>query len=204
VKQKSEKYESPAGEIDIEVIRNNMDVSWFVVIIIAYIILPFVVKTIFKTFPLPEIPGGAEKSSNVVVCDYRNYLFSWLMLICIGVGIGLMFTIPTIIQDSGIALAFMMLTLCFAFLGLAVVFVLMMKNKILIFYDRGIVCQTTFGKIYYYPNHKILGYHTINAPRNHSLGIKTTDRTIWINNYCNNYYEAKEMARKYPLPERDD
>lgn len=73
-----------------------------------------------------------------------------------------------------IAYMFFLLSLCF--LALGIVFILFMKNWVVVFHSEGIIYRNLLGKVYQCTDKEVLGCTVIYAPSRHSIHICTKEK----------------------------
>lgn len=147
--------------------------------------------------PLPKLPGGPWEREQLIVCRYSGLIFSGIALMFLGLGMlaayGCYLNIadPPANSEDGALVLGMMATL---FIAAACVFILYMKNYILIFYPEGVLFQNLRRKIYVATNEQIEYVSIIPGYKERSMRLHTQDKDLWINWYCSEYHEAERYA----------
>jgi len=100
-------------------------------------------------------------------------------------------------SEAEYIIAYMFFLLSLSFIALGIVFILFMKNWVVVFHSEGIIYRNLLGKIYQCADEEVLGCTVIYAPRRHSIHIRTKQKDIWLNIYCTNYHQAKIAIQKY-------
>lgn len=179
-------------------IREEGEEMELVIAIAIMFIFPFFLHRWFQKFGLPEIPEEFGDRNKIVICSCRNYDVGLGLMLCLEMAVFLLCGFVALLLDLQIAPAVMLLFFSGVFGAMTAIFILFMKNRMLIFCPKGIVHKTTLGKIYYYPDDSIKGYYCVYSAKNKSICIKTKDRTVSLNQYCTNFQEVKKVVQKYP------
>ena len=178
-----------------------------VLLVDVFLVIILACTSGFSAVCLPEIPGGAWSEKDFVVCRYSTGWFGFVLVICVATGVMCLWaafhlTLGAISKDSldleGYTAGSLFFLLGIIFFGMAVVFLLYMKNYVVIFYPQGIVYRNILGKTWNYSDEQVKYVSIIDAYKNRSLRVQTEEKNIWLNSYCTNYYKAKEAVMKYP------
>lgn len=193
-------YFSRTADTKEKLLKEEISTALIVAIMIdGFLVLSIIVWGIMGLFGIPEVAGVYYDKENALVCTYRTFSYSCLFLLCAGVSFGLVVLVWNFIKTLQIPLAVVFAVLLLMFLTLAVMFLLMMKNRIVIFYHNGIIFKTALGKIYHYKDEEVVRIAVIHGYRNRNIKIVTNEKNIWLNSFCTNFNKAKEVVCKYPI-----
>lgn len=166
-------------------------------LVILFLLVPFLIRWGFGRLAVTDIPGYYMEDKRSVVCTYRTYTYGMLMLICFGMGITIFALVFHLFSEAEYIIAYMFFLVSLCFIALGIVFILFMKNWVVVFHSEGIIYRNLLGKIYQCTDEEVLGCAIIYAPRRHSIHIRTKEKNIWLNIYCTNYHQAKTAIQKY-------
>ena len=153
---------------------------------------------IMNFLPLPQLPGGPWEREQLIVCRYSELTYSALGLMCVVLGIGMIYgaylnAIEPAEYEAWVPV-FVLGTLGPAFIALGSVFFLFMKNYMIVFYPEGVFYQNLLGKTYVATNEQIEYVSVIPSYQQRSLRLHTVDRDLWLNWYCSQYHDAERYA----------
>lgn len=173
-------------------------VIWFVVFIPLFLMIPLFMPGWFNKAKIKGMPKELEKRS--IVCSYRTYTFSILFEVCIATAVLFSYIAIAVTDSETEAIASVALFVVAAmFMGLAIFIFMMMKNRLVLFHDKGIIFIDSRGNASAYLDEEIERYSDIRAHNRHDLWIYTKmGKKITLNYYCTNFHEALNTAyRKY-------
>lgn len=171
--------------------------AWFAIGGNLFLIATCALSVGMNFAPLPKLPGGPWEREQLIVCRYSGLLFGGIALMFFGLGMvaayGCYLDIvdPPANSEDGALVFGMMAAL---FLGVACVFILYMKNYLLIFYPDGVLFQNMFGKTYIATNEQIEYVSIIPGYKERSLRLHTLDKDLWIDWNCSEFHEAERYA----------
>lgn len=182
--------------------RAKIVVQTVVILNVALIII-ILLTTIMGATKLPLIPGGDWTKEQLVVCRYSNFSYSVLAVMCIAFGGGMIYLTYYLLTSAesadSIMAGIMFGPLALTFIAMGILFILFMKNYVLVLYPKGIVYRNAIGRTWFFTDEQVEYVSVIHAYRNHSFRIQTREKNIWINYYCTNYNQAERfVVEKYP------
>lgn len=169
----------------------------------GYLIAACTLVVVMNLLPLPQLPGGPWEREQLIVCRYSEMTYSALALFCVGFGSFMLYGAYVNATDPGewdpAQAVFILGTMGLVFIALGGVFLMFMKNYMMVFYPDGVLFRNLLGKIYVATNDQIEYVSVIPAYQRRSFRIKTVDKDLWINWYCSEYHEAEQYAlSRYP------
>lgn len=174
-----------------------------VLLLNIFLIVVLALATGFGFSRLPFIPGGNWTKEQLIVCRYSNFAYGLLAVLCLAMGGGMvwlacfMWTHPE--GSDSFVVAPMFVVLGLAFIALGVLFILFMKNYVVVFYPKGIVYRNAIGRTWFFTDEQVEYASVIHAYRNHSIRVQTKEKNVWLNYYCTNYNRAETyVVEKYP------
>lgn len=179
-------------------VRETRWQTWFAIGGNLFLIATCALSVGMNFVQLPKLPGGPWEREQLIVCRYSGLIFSGiaLMLICLGLVMWYAAYLNIIdppeygLRDT--ILIFGMMGIVFIAVGS--VFILYMKNYLLIFYPDGVLFQNLRGKIYVTTNEQIEYVSIIPGYKERSMRLHTADKDLWINWYCSEYHKAERYA----------
>ncbi len=187
--------------LEVFTVQEPTIVAWVAIGVNVMLIATCALTIIMNSLPLPKLPGGPWEREQLIVCRYSELAFSMIGLFCVGFGLFMMYgagvnLVAVKENPNAMGLGLVLGTLGPMFILLGVVFFLFMKNYMVIFYPEGVYYQNAFGKPYVATDEQIEYVSVIPAYRDRSFRLCTTDRNLWLNRYCSEYYEAEKYVQK--------
>lgn len=187
--------------LEVFTVQETTVLTWLAIGVNAMVIGTCVLTVIMNCLPLPKLPGGPWEREQLIVCRYSEPAFSMAGLFCVGFGLFMMYgafvnLIAAKEDPNAMGLGLVLGTMGPMFVLLGGVFFLFMKNYMVIFYPEGVYYQNALGKAYVATNEQIEYVSVIPAYRDRSFRLCTTDRNLWLNRYCSEYYEAEKYVQK--------
>lgn len=159
----------------------------------VFFIFPMILLSILNAGRMKFIP--ASKREIPIICTYRTFTFAMVFEISCVMTVVMSMVSYSLIKNNDISIASAFMLLAAAFLFLAVIFVLYMKNRVVVFHEDGIIFKTAMGKIYYINKNDIDGYKDTRGYKTHNLTVFTkTNMKVTLNYYCSDFYKAEEYV----------
>lgn len=179
----------------MEETRINIELA---IVVNVYLFAICVFSVMMSLLPLPELPGGPWKREQLIVCRYSGLAYSGMALMFIGFGLGMLYGgYLNLVTKHEMEPALIMGLMALMFFVGGGVFILFMKNYMVIFCPGGVVYQNLFKKTYVATNEQIEYVSVLSTHHYRSLRLHTADKDLCLNSYCSEYFEAKEYARRH-------
>lgn len=178
--------------------------AWIVVWGNVFLLTACGLSLMMGALPLPRLPGESWKPEQLIVCRYSGLTYSSLSLLSIALGGVMLYgAYLNIVKpgENGITWEAVLVlgVLGAAFAALGSVFILFMKNYMIMFFPEGVFYQNIFKKTYVAAKGQVEYVSIVRYPRKRTMRIHTTDRDLYLNWFCSSYHEAEAYAlRQYP------
>lgn len=185
-------------------VRETKIWAWFAVGGNVYLIATCALVIVMNLLPIPEIPGGPWEEEQLIVCRYSEMGYSAVGLFCVGFGLFMLYGAFMNVLHAGDDYNAMQLGIVLGMMGpvfiaLGSVFILFMKNYMMVIYPEGVFFQNLLGKTYVAKHDQINFVVVTDTYRHRQFLIRTDDKILGINSYCSNYFEAmRYVVDRYP------